>query len=173
MTNSFDTAFEHVIGVEGGFSNDPFDHGGPTNFGITQATLGAFRGKPVSEADVKNLSLQEAKMIYRSKYWNPLGLDGVKSPILATIIFDQGVNRGITAAAKSIQRCVGAKVDGMVGPKTIALINEKVSRDLALDFVFDAQEAYGRIVQNDHTQTKFIVGWLRRSHGLIKMIMKA
>jgi lysozyme family protein len=173
MTNNFDSAFEHVVGVEGNYSNDPFDHGGPTMYGITQATLAAFRGKPVSEADVKNLSLNEAKMIYRSKYWNPLNLDQVKSPILATIIFDQGVNRGITSAAQGIQRCVGTKVDGMIGPKTIEAINAKASRDLALDFVFDAQDFYGRLVQKDHTQARFLVGWLHRTHHLIRMVMKA
>jgi lysozyme family protein len=173
MTSNFDMAFEHVVGVEGGYSNDPFDHGGPTNYGITQDTLAAFRGKPVDERDVKNLSLQEAKMIYRSKYWNPLACDQIRSPIVSQILFDQGVNRGISAAAKSIQRAVGVKDDGMIGPKSIEAINSKVDRELAMRFVFDAQEAYARIVQNNTTQAKFLVGWLRRTHKLIEMIVKA
>lgn len=173
MTSNFDKAFDHVIGVEGGYTNDPFDHGGPTNWGITQATLSSFRGKPVSEQDVKNLTQHEAKMIYRSKYWNPLNCDAIKSAILSELLFDQGVNRGITAAAKTMQDAVGAKADGMIGPKTIAMINEQADKKLALKFVFASQESYGRIVQNDPSQVKFIVGWLRRTHKLIEKVFSA
>ena len=169
----FDEAFDHVIGVEGGYSNIKEDNGGPTNWGITQDTLASFRGKPVSANDVKNLSQHEAKLIYRARYWNPLGCEEIQSKILAMIIFDQGVNRGIGAAARSIQKLVGVKVDGMIGPQTIAAINEKQGKQLALDFVFDAQEAYGRIVQYNNSQVVFIVGWLRRSHKLIELIFRA
>lgn len=172
---NFDQAFEHVIVAEGGdkYTNDPFDHGGPTKYGITQATLSAFRGKPVSESDVKNLTEQEAKMIYRSKYWNPLACDNIKSQIIATILFDQGVNKGITAAAKNIQEAVGVKVDGMIGPKTLAAINSKLDRETAFRFICISQEGYARIVQKDHTQARFLVGWLRRTHKLFEMVLKA
>lgn len=172
---SFDEAFKHVIVAEGGdkYTNDPFDHGGPTKYGITQSTLASYRGKPVFEADVKNLTEHEAKMIYRAKYWNPLACDKIRSQIMAMILFDQGVNKGIVAASKTIQSVVGAKVDGMIGPRTLELINSKLDRDVAFQFVCRAQEEYARIVQKDHTQSRFLVGWLRRTHKLFEMVMRA
>lgn len=172
-TANFDKAFEDVIGVEGGYSNHPDDRGGPTNFGITQDVLASYRGKPVTENDVKNLSLNEAKMIYRARYWNPLGCDHIKSTILASILFDQGVNRGITAAAKTMQMCLNVKVDGMIGPKTIEAINAQQGKNLAVAFIFASQESYARIVQNNHSQAVFLVGWLRRTHKLFEMVLKA
>lgn len=171
--NAFDRAFEHVIGVEGGYSNDPFDHGGPTKFGITQDVLASSRGKPVDEEDVKNLQLAEAKMIYRSRYWNAMELDGVKSELLQAILFDQAVNRGVAAASKSIQQLVGVKTDGKIGPKTLEAINGTEAKALAFHFVCAAQEAYARIVQHNTSQSVFLVGWLRRSFKLFEMVLKS
>lgn len=171
LMSYYDEAFDHVIGVEGGYTNNPFDHGGPTNWGITQDTLASFRGKPVTSKDVQQLTQHEAKLIYRSRYWNPLGCEGIKSKLISMLLFDQGVNRGIGAAARSMQKCVGVKADGMIGPKSIDAINAKKGKRLALDFVCDAQEAYGRIVQKNNSQAHFIVGWLRRTHKLLDMIL--
>lgn len=173
MTSNFDKAFEDVVGVEGGYSNHPDDRGGPTKYGITQDVLASYRGKAVNESDVKNLTLQEAKLIYRQRYWNPLSCDQIRSPILASLLFDQGVNRGIGAAAKTIQKCVGVKVDGMIGPQTLEAINAQTSRDLAFKFVCESQESYARIVQNNTSQAVFLVGWLRRTHKLFEKVMKA
>jgi lysozyme family protein len=171
--NAFDRAFDHVVGVEGGFSNHPDDRGGATKYGITQDVLASYRGKPVDEDDVKNLQLAEAKMIYRARYWNALGCDGIKSELVAQLLFDQGVNRGVTAAAKSIQQLVGVKTDGKIGTASLAAINGTESKALAFHFVCAAQEAYARIVQNNPSQAVFLVGWLRRSFKLFEMVLKA
>lgn len=173
MTSNFDKAFEEVIGVEGGYSNHPDDRGGPTNYGITQDVLASYRGKPVTANDVKNLSLQEAKLIYRARYWNPLGCDQIKSGIIASLLFDQGVNRGISAAAKTMQMILNVTADGMIGPKTIEALNAKADKNLAVAFIFASQESYARIVQNNPSQAVFLVGWLRRTHKLFEMVLKA
>lgn len=169
----FDESFEHVIGVEGGYVNNPFDHGGPTNWGITQDTLASFRGKPVTAKDVQNLSQHEAKLIYRARYWNPLGCEEIESSLVASLLFDQGVNRGIGAAARSMQAMVLVNIDGMIGPKTIAKINSMQPNTLAFKFVCDAQEAYARIVQKNTSQAVFLVGWLRRTHKLFDQVFRA
>lgn len=44
--SNFDDAFTYTIGNEGGYSNDPNDSGGPTNFGITIGDLSRFLGRP-------------------------------------------------------------------------------------------------------------------------------
>ena len=40
----FAHALAHVLKMEGGYTNDPYDPGGPTNKGITLAVLAAWRG---------------------------------------------------------------------------------------------------------------------------------
>ena len=83
-----------IFKAEGGYSDNPEDPGGPTNFGITLATLRAYEGDPnLTADDVKNLTPAVAKEIYRTAYWNrmqcgalPVGLD--------LEVFDFGVNSG-------------------------------------------------------------------------------
>lgn len=43
MEANFQACLKHVFAMEGGFSNDPSDHGGATNWGITAATLAHWR----------------------------------------------------------------------------------------------------------------------------------
>ncbi|MGE0529476.1 MAG: glycoside hydrolase family 108 protein, partial [Bdellovibrionales bacterium] len=119
----FRQAVENVLKVEGGYTNHPDDRGGPTNFGITLQTLSQYRGTPVSDEDVRNLTRDEAIDIYYKFYWLPLGLDKVTKTKLAALIFDQGVNKGIYSAAKTIQKAVGVAADGKIGPMTLSAIN--------------------------------------------------
>jgi lysozyme family protein len=67
MTTTDDAILAAILRREGGFVNHPADRGGPTHYGITQATLQAWRGRAVSEEDVRALSVEEAKAIYRAR----------------------------------------------------------------------------------------------------------
>jgi hypothetical protein len=65
---AFGRCVEVVLGHEGGFSDHPEDPGGATNFGITHKTLAEFRGvDSVTKEDVRNLTRDEAKEIYRAR----------------------------------------------------------------------------------------------------------
>ena len=57
---TFETAIAFVLNEEGGYSNDPRDPGGETNFGISK------RAHP--QVDIKNLTLEEAESIYRYEH---------------------------------------------------------------------------------------------------------
>ena len=59
--SNFDRAFRFLIGEEGGYVNDPADPGGETKFGISK------RAYP--QLDIKSLTLDQAKAIYRRDYW--------------------------------------------------------------------------------------------------------
>lgn len=60
----FDAAVEHVLGNEGGFNASDMN-GKPVNFGINQGAN--------PDIDVKNLTRDKAKEIYRDRYWIPSG----------------------------------------------------------------------------------------------------
>lgn len=89
---SFEKAFEIVIGVEGGYSNDPNDPGGETMFGISK------RAYP--NLDIKALTLDDARAIYLRDYWRPAGCDQIEDDALAILVFDAAVNQGVTRALK-------------------------------------------------------------------------
>jgi len=83
MRNSFDKAFEMVIGLEGKYSNDPDDPGGETKYGIAK--------KYHQDEDIKNLTLERAKEIYLNEYWVPSGCDVISFP-MDICLFDSAVN---------------------------------------------------------------------------------
>ena len=84
MSMAFDTAFLDTIGLEKGYVNDPNDPGGETKYGISK------RSYP--NIDIKNLTLAEAKVIYKRDFWNKLKLDKVNNIQIAGEIFDTAVN---------------------------------------------------------------------------------
>jgi len=91
-TKAFEKAFNHTVGVEGGYSDHPSDRGGKTMFGITEAVARSYG----YSGDMRSMPLSTAKDIYSKKYWDKLNLDEVSkmSEPLAAKLFDIGVNMG-------------------------------------------------------------------------------
>ena len=84
----FIQAVELVLKHEGGFTPGlPNDPGGATNFGISQ------RAYP--DVDIKNLTVEGAKEIYRRDYWH---FDAIEDQQLANCLLDCAVNQGLHAA---------------------------------------------------------------------------
>ena len=59
-----------ILKAEGwdAYTNDPADRGGPTKWGITQKAWADYRGHPVTEADMKSITEQQARDFYELKY---------------------------------------------------------------------------------------------------------
>lgn len=110
----FDKAFGRVIGHEGGYVNDVRDPGGETKYGISK------RAYP--NVNIRELTLDQAKEIYRRDYWDRLHLDELPDAIRYDL-FDAAVNSGVSAAAKFLQRAAGTTADGVIGKMTITAAN--------------------------------------------------
>lgn len=180
----FDPIVEETIGVEGGFADVPGDRGGRTKYGITEETFRlALDRKIISGvADVKDLTMAQAKVIYRTFWWNPLRLQEIADPCIAGEVFDTAVNSGPGRAALIAQLALeylGEKLstDGVMGSATIGLINKWCARDpralmVALNgmqfvhFVAIADEGIleeiMKRVKSDAEQFKFTRGWTKR-----------
>ncbi|HVV63277.1 MAG TPA: glycosyl hydrolase 108 family protein [Pseudolabrys sp.] len=117
--STYDEALRRLLIHEGGYTNDAADPGGPTNFGITIADYRRYVKPDASAADVRAMKLEEAKAIYRSKYWDALRCEELPAGV-DYAVFDYGVNSGISRAAKVLQRAVDVVDDGVIGPKTLA-----------------------------------------------------
>ncbi len=175
MKSNFDLAFEYTVGNEGKYSNDKYDSGGPTNWGITQHDLSVYFGRPASIQEVKDMSLSTAKIIYQKRYWAPLGLDSINSYGVAACMFDIGVVRGIGIPPKYAQNICnnhGAllAVDGHIGPKTIGAVNALSPAVFIRDFSQMTERGFRNIAINNPTQNKFLNGWINRAHRLLTLI---
>lgn len=178
MKEDFSIAVTETLESEGFFSNDKYDAGGKTKFGITDQVATA-NGK-----NVETLTKEEAIEIYKKQYWDLIQGDNIKCQGIALILFDLAVNSGVGRAgmvlqdALNIQNKVGSewpnmKVDGILGPVTMHTLNElipakKQNRELFQTIFFDRGGLYLDICRNKETQESFIDGWQNRLWKYIK-----
>jgi lysozyme family protein len=166
---AFEQALAHVLEMEGGFTDDPDDPGGPTNKGIilrvfcdhTRRTLNEFTRRQCVEA-LRAISDETVKEIYRERYWQPSRAAEMPAAI-GFMHFDASVNHGLTGAARLLQRAVARqdseiKIDGEIGPLTMAAVHEIEPGHLLADYADERRRKY----RNLHHFWKFGRGWLNR-----------
>lgn len=157
--DNFDACMAFVWPEEGGFSNDPQDHGGPTNLGVTMPDL-VQAGMPATIDDIKALTKPvAAARIYRPFYWNAMHCDELPRGV-DLCVFDLGINAGIHEAAKLLQHDVGVTVDGVIGPKTIAAARTKAAADIIRTFTEERLNFYRSLKQFD----RFGRDWTSRTN---------
>jgi lysozyme family protein len=100
---NYNQALIELLKHEGGYSNNPADPGGPTNFGITLADYRKYIDSTGNAADVRAMTVDQAKAIYRAKYWDAQRCDELP-PGVDYAIFDYGVNSGIGRSGKVLRR---------------------------------------------------------------------
>jgi len=106
---TFEDCIDVILHFEGGLVNHPNDPGKITNFGISQ--------KAYPHINIENLTVDQAKNIYKIDYWDRIQANAMP-PAFRLMVFDCAVNQGIGFATKTMQRIVGVKPDGIIGPVT-------------------------------------------------------
>jgi lysozyme family protein len=163
MTTKFDTAFASVVGLESGYSDNPRDPGnwtgGATGQGELRGTMYGISAAAFPTLDIKNLTLDAAKAIYRAKYWDKVAGDELPGPI-AEMAFDCAVNQGVTAAADTLQYALRIVSDGVIGPITVQAAQRYDNAPGSIVIEMGALRAY-RYAQSDGFKT-FGLGWMRR-----------
>ncbi|MBS0561667.1 MAG: glycoside hydrolase family 108 protein [Proteobacteria bacterium] len=156
-TDNFDVCVAATLAYEGGFSDNPDDPGGVTNFGITKRTLEAFLGRPVSVDEMRDLSSATAIEVYRANYWNHLRCGDLPAGV-DLMVFDYGVNSGPATAARALQGLAGVTQDGAIGRVTLAAVAAAQAATL-VDSLASARLSYLRALPGFAT---FGNGWSRR-----------
>jgi lysozyme family protein len=91
---------------------NPADPGGETKYGISKRSYPAL--------NIKHLSVDMAKSIYRKDFWDVLGDDC--HPSIRFQAFDFAVNSGIQTALRKLQQAVHVADDGHFGPVSRAAL---------------------------------------------------
>lgn len=149
-----DQIIDQVLEREGGgtYTDRGDDAGGPTRWGITQATLGAWRGHPVEPGEVAALTEAEAREIYRREYVERPGFLQVPDDDLRALLVDMYVNHRPQTVWECVQRALGGLVvDGVPGPKTWAALLAADARRLWVRLACERLDFYGRRISKDHT----------------------
>ncbi|MCB1522102.1 MAG: TIGR02594 family protein [Hyphomicrobiaceae bacterium] len=160
----FDRALGHVLQMEGGYSDDPHDPGGPTNKGITLAVYARWVGEVVGDrtrarliSRLKRIPDVLVREIYWTRYWKPAGCRQMP-PAVAMMHFDAAVNHGVTGAARLLQRALGVDVDGEIGPETRGALAKSDHLELLVRYAELRRERYREL----RHFWRFGRGWLRR-----------
>lgn len=181
----FERAVIIVLKHEGGLINDPKDHGGITNYGIslrhlerlgvidpgTGHLMGNLDGDgDVDADDIRMMSIEDAEKVYRSQWWDRYGYGRILDDALAFKVFDLAVNMGPGRAHRLLQQAVKdactrmvnkcrLEIDGVIWNKTLFCINHCADNVLALRyFKQNAVKFYRSLHQN-----RFETGWIRRA----------
>ena len=176
MSKYDDPIGEIILKHEGGFVNDPVDRGGATNLGITQATLSDWRGHKVTVNDVRNLTEEEAREIYSTRYLANPKIDWLPFPHPQVLVFDMAVNHGPGRAIKLLQTTINKagfgpiSVDGGMGPATKAAA-ERAQSEMGNYFqnaiVEERKAFYERIIERSPSQERFRRGWMNRAESFV------
>lgn len=168
-----DKVIHDLVQREGGFVNKKSDRGGPTKYGITQATLQDWRKKKVTIQDVIDLPLAEAEEIYLEWYVKRPGYLAFDDEPLAEQLIDAGVNHGCGTAIKMLQRAVGVNPDGGIGPQTIAAVMKLKKVDVFIGFMGQRLAYYANPCLKHESQWEYAQGWMNRCIALCKSYMAA
>lgn len=155
----FDQAFDLLLGHEGAYSNNRFDPGGETMWGITHkvALQEGYTG------DMHILPVDFAKQVYRKKYWDAVMADRI--PVSARYaVFDAAVNSGVKQAVMWLQQAVDVQDDGVLGPMTLQAMERAPGLSLAVQFTAARLD----FLTSLPTWGQFGRGWARRIAGVLQ-----
>ncbi len=162
MSERFDKFAAITLKHEGGYVNDPADVGGETNFGISRKFLDR-KGFP--DEDIKGMTLERAKYFYKEFFWSDY-IDIIDNDLTALMLFDFGVNAGWKRAAKCLQKAVGTNPDGLIGPITLAAVQQLSPNMTQRKFLREIMLYYVGLAQKKRsTYIKFLRNWTLRAFG--------
>lgn len=160
---SIASMLDAIIRREGSaYTDDPYDNGGATKYGITQNTLSAWRQRDVPKDEVKALTENEARQIYTAFYLVRPGFQRLEHEDVQAMMLDAAVQHGPEAATKMLQRALKVKDDGVLGQVTLTAAHLMNPRRLCVMLLAQRARYYGRIITNDPTQARFAAGWMNR-----------
>ena len=146
---NFDEAVKVILMHEGGYVHDANDPGGETKYGISKRAF--------PKMNIKDLTIYEAKNIYRNYYWTVCHCEKLP-PYARLIVFDCAVNQGPQRAKIYLQRTVGVPADGLIGLETLAA----AARIDAIEFIDEyAKQRHASYSQNPRWRF-YGAGWSKR-----------
>lgn len=165
MNGDWEKAIDFVLRMEGGYSNDPHDPGGETKYGISK--------KSYPNLDIKNLTDQQAREIYKKDYWEACNCDELPTSF-AIGTFDCAVNQGVGKAKRILQIALDMEnIDGIIGPKTIAASfkaaqdgSGRIRKMLATRF-----SDYARLMVENNNLLVYALNWSYRVISLAELIL--
>ena len=173
----FEYAINRILQHEGGYIDDLADSGGVTDYGISlrflqEESVDINHDGIINTTDIKNLTRDEAIVIYKKYWWDRYHYEVINSVQIVTKIFDMAVNMGASQAHKLTQQGLNncgntLMVDGILGTNTLNAVNETClqgcEENLLSSIINEQKSFYQHLVVEKPNLKVFLNGWLARA----------
>ena len=168
------TAIDDIIEREGGYVNHPKDKGGPTKYGVTEATARAHG----YNGDMQDLPRDTAAQILTEEFYIKTKISLVSSQLIREELLDSAVMSSPVTAIKWLQRALnqfGAEPsleeDGILGYNTRSRLESFIMHTRKKDgekVLWKALNAYQGyyLMELGEWSKDFKFGWLRNRVGM-------
>ena len=173
---NFEQAILNTFKAEGGFQADPNDNANfvkgvliGTNRGISASGYYDYFKKVPTVLDMKNLTVETAKQIFKGNYWDKIAGDYIKNQSVAEMMFQFIIGSGQSQvsdikdlANKTFATNVLVSNDLPITQSDANFING-LNQSLFFDNLWHWRELFLKAVaKNNPKKEKFLNGWLIR-----------
>ena len=151
---------------EAGFVDDPTDHGGATNMGVTLSTwrqVGYDKDGDgdIGVEDLRLLTKEDATMVLKRFYWDRWLGDQINNQSVANFLVDWLWSSGKWGIVIP-QRLLQVPSDGMVGSQTITALNSANQQQFFQTVMGERVKFITALISRDPSQERFRRGWFNR-----------
>lgn len=170
-----------ILQHEGGYVNDPNDRGGETNMGITIATWRAYApsdlGIEATTNTLRNMTKEQAEIIYYNHYWKPKGFCKLETIKIALMLYDWTITSGraVTQVRKMLHNeyNINLVVSNTMDDDMIHCINAIEDQEQLLSRIAEVRKEYYRSLTitngEPNTQVRFLTGWINRVNDCLRV----
>lgn len=171
---SFKSSCLATLEHEGGYANNPNDHGQETYMGISRRWFPDWEGwgeidrikarRPIRMGETNLVDVNLVFPVYRKHFWDAIAGDKLPDQNIADQVFDHAVTSGPADAIKLLQKVFVVDMDGVIGPNTLrALVEIKDYRKARKHYFNERIFAYTREAAKDFKQRDNLASWIKRS----------
>ena len=156
---TYTKVIKKILKWEGGYAGN-IDGATCTMKGVTLATYRRFFGNEKNCKDLKEITQAEWDYIFKKGFWDRWKADEIENQSIAELLVDWCWTSGVWGI-KFPQRVLGVKDDGIVGPKTLAAINDYEDQEELFNKLWNRRKKHFQDIAKGG-KAKFLGGWLNR-----------
>ena len=150
-----------ILKWEGGYAAN-IDGKTCTMKGITLQTFRNHYGRNKNCNDLRKITDEQWEYIFKNSYWDRWKADSIESQAIANLLVDWVFTSGVYGI-RYPQAVLGVVVDGKVGAKTLAAINNHPDKKKLFQQLWERRKRhFETIAANNKSKKKFLSGWLKR-----------